>query len=89
MSDMHALTTVKARVRARETWELLVMAGAFQHVVYEEKPPADKVQRIQAMREEVVAELDRRGISVVLDPGLVAVTKHAEPVLWEAGSWQA
>jgi hypothetical protein len=89
MSDRNALTTVRARVRARETWELLVMAGAFQHVVYEGKPAADKVQRIQVMREEVVAELDRRGISVVLDPGLVAVTKRAEPVRWEAGPWQA
>jgi hypothetical protein len=40
MSDIHALTKMKARVRARETWELLVMAGSFQHVVHVGRSPA-------------------------------------------------
>ena len=71
-----SLIDVRARVRTRETWELLLLAGGLQNVVFDGDPPKAAIARFKAMQEEVVAELDRRGIVVAPNPDLMAIAMY-------------
>lgn len=68
-----SLTEVRDRVRTRETWELLVLAGV-QNVEFAGSTPRDAVLDFKAMQLEVVAELNRRGIEVTPNPEVFVVS---------------
>lgn len=79
MTSKPSLVEVRMRVRTCETWELLLLAGALQNVGIEGNPPKAAVERFQAMQEEAIAELERRGVVVAPNPDLVAfVTSGGE-----------
>src|SRR4051812_30800872 len=85
-----SLVEVRARVRTRETWELLLLAGGLQNVTFEGtdpspergegggrgNPPKAAVARFKAMQDAVAAELERRGIVVAPNPDLAAVATY-------------
>lgn len=71
MTKKPSLSEVRSRVRTLETPQLILMAGAFGNVEFAAGAPQAAVARFEAMRDEAVAELERRGIVVVPDPDMV------------------
>ena len=80
MTHKPSLVEVRARVRTLETWELLLIAGGLQNVEFEGNPQKGAIARFTAMQEEVIAELERRGVVVAPNPDLVAYATYGGKV---------
>jgi hypothetical protein len=76
MTSKPSLVEVRTRVRTCETWEILLLASALQNMGIVGNPPKAAVERFQAMREEAIAELERRGVVVAANPDLVAFVTY-------------
>ena len=72
MSEKPTPDEVRVRVRGLPTPSLLLIAGGLVNAEVSWPAPADAVARLEALRDEAVAELGRRGIVVAVNTGLTA-----------------
>ncbi|MGH2615673.1 MAG: hypothetical protein ACRDJC_10575 [Thermomicrobiales bacterium] len=72
MSEKPSSDEVRRRVRGLATPSLLLILAGFGNAEVAGPVPADAVARLEALRDEAAAELERRGIVAVPDPSMVA-----------------